>query len=61
MFLMGKQLDWFDVFVIAIVVFLINLAIEKIFVVEIDSLYGCGLVFLVVVLWDRHLRNKEKK
>ena len=61
MFLMGKQLDWFDVFVIAIVVFLINLAIEKMFVVEIDSLYGCGLVFLVVVLWDRHLRNKEKK
>ena len=61
MFLMGKQLDWFDIFVIAIVVFLINLAIEKIFIVEIDSLYGCGLVFFIVVLWDRHLRNKEKK
>ena len=58
MFLMGKELDWFDIFVIAMVVFLIKLAIEKIFVVEIDSLYGGGLICFIVILWDRHLRNK---
>ena len=55
---MGKQLDWFDIFVIALVVFLIKLAIENIFVVEIDSLYGGGLICFIVILWDRHLRNK---
>lgn len=58
MFLMAKQLDWFDVFVIAMVALLIKLAIEKIFVVEIHPLYGCGLVCFTVILWDRHLRNK---
>ena len=31
---------------------------EIIFVVEIDSFYGVGLVCFIVILWDRHLRNK---
>ena len=61
MFLMGKQLDWFDIFVIAIVILLIKLAIEKIFFIEIDSIYGMILCFAIVAIWDTILRNKQKK
>ena len=61
MFLMGKQLDWFDVFVIGIVLLLIKTAIERIFVMEIDSGYVGGLFFLIVVMWNTYLRNKQKK
>ena len=61
MFLMGKQLDWFDVFVIGIVLLLIKTAIERTFVMEIDSGYVGGLFFLIVVMWNTYLRNKQKK
>ena len=61
MFLMGKQLDWFDVFVTGIVLLLIKTAIERIFVMEIDSGYVGGLFFLIVVMWNTYLRNKQKK
>ena len=61
MFLMGKELDWFDIFVIAIVLSLINYAIERIFVIEIDSVYGIILCFAVVATWNTILRNKQKK
>ena len=58
---MGKQLDWFDVFVIGIVLLLIKTAIERIFVMETDSGYVGGLFFLIVVMWNTYLRNKQKK
>ena len=61
MFLMGKELDWFDIFVIAIVILLIKLAIEKIFFIEIDSIYGMILCFAIVAIWDTILRKKKKK
>ena len=61
MFLMGKQLDWFDVFAIGIVLLLIKYAIERIFVIEIDSGLAGILFFSVVATWNTILRNKQKK
>ena len=61
MFLMGKELDWFDIFVIGIVLLLIKYTIEKIFVIEIDSVYASILFFAIVATWNTTLRNKQNK
>ena len=61
MFLMSKELDWFDVVVIGIVILLIKYVIERIFVIEIDSGLAGILFFSVVATWNTILRNKQKK
>ena len=58
---MGKELDWFDIFVIGIVLLLIKYAIERIFVIEIDWDYASILFFAIVATWNSILRNKQKK
>tara|TARA_B100000575_G_C23040566_1_gene598905 strand:- start:549 stop:737 length:189 start_codon:yes stop_codon:yes gene_type:complete len=61
MFLMGKELDWFDVFLIGIALLLIKYVIERIFVIEIDWDYASIFYFVVVATWNTILRNKQKK